>query len=115
MRVIIAGSREFKDYNKLREECNKILEGLTDIEIVSGNANGADKLGEVYAKEQGYSIKQFLPNWDDYGKKAGIIRNEEMANYADHLIVFWNGISKGTKHMIDVAEKKCLGINVILF
>ena len=53
-----------------------------------------------------YSHCQIPANWDNYGKRAGFIRNSEMAEYADACIVFWNGSSKGAKHMIDVAKRK---------
>ena len=83
----------------------------TDIEIVSGTAKGADQLGEKYAKEKGYPVKQFPADWSK-GKSAGYVRNEEMAKYADALIAFWNGLSKGTGHMIDLAKKYKLKIRI---
>lgn len=113
MKVIIAGSRTFNNFNLLKEKCDNILSSQGDIEIVSGTANGADKLGEKYAKEKGYKIKQFVPKWDLFGKSAGYKRNEEMAEYADALIVFWDGVSKGSKHMIDLANKHKLNIRII--
>ena len=112
MKVIIAGGRDFNDYNKLRKVCNHMLSNQTDIEIVSGTANGADKLGENYANEKGYPIKQFPANWDLLGRKAGYIRNEKMSEYADALIIFWDGESKGSKHMIDLAKSKNLKIKI---
>jgi peptidoglycan/xylan/chitin deacetylase (PgdA/CDA1 family) len=131
MRVIIAGSREFNDYKLLEKECNKIFKQLVDegfisyfvedsqkeIEIISGTANGADKLGERFAKEYEYPIKRFPANWDLYGKSAGYRRNEQMALYAKEdygvLIAFWDGESKGTKHMIDLANKHGLRVFVV--
>lgn len=115
MKVIIAGSRNFNDYNRLKKLCDNILCLQTDIEVVSGTANGADKLGEKYANEKGYKLKQFPANWDKFGKSAGYKRNEEMAKYAESLIVFWDGKSKGTKHMIDLAEKHFLDIRTVYF
>ena len=53
----------------------------------------------------GYSLKYFYPNWEKYGKSAGIIRNHEMGDYADYLLAFWDGTSKGTKDMIDYMKK----------
>ena len=112
MKIIIAGSRNFNDYNLLKSSCDNLLTQFTNIEIVSGTARGADKLGERYAREKGYDIKQFPANWDKFGKSAGYIRNDEMSQYADMLIAFWDGISKGTKHMIDLANKR--GIKVVV-
>ena len=115
MKVIIAGSRSFSDYDFLREVCDKYLKELNrDIEIVSGTANGADILGERYAKQKGFPIKKFPANWE-LGKKAGYLRNKEMAEYADGLIAFHDGTSRGTKHMIDLAKERNLKIRVINF
>lgn len=115
MKVIIAGGRTFNDYDLLCQTCDKALSLQTEIEIVSGTANGADKLGEKYANEKGHPIKQFPANWDKYGKSAGYKRNEEMAKYADALIAFWDGKSKGTKHMIDLAKRYELKVRVVIF
>lgn len=115
MKVIIAGGRDFKDYNRLKEVCDKILINQNNIEIISGTAGGADTLGERYAQEKGYEVKKFPAKWDEFGKKAGYLRNQEMGEYADGLIAFWDGQSKGTKHMIDIANKKGLKVRVISY
>lgn len=113
MVVIIAGGRDFNDYKKLCRSCDRVLLNQTDIEIVSGCANGADSLGERYAKERGYRISKFHADWDTYGKSAGYIRNEQMARYSQGLIAFWNKKSRGTKHMIDLAKKYDLKVRVV--
>ena len=133
MRIIIAGSREFDDYGLLFRKCNEIFKQLSDegyltgsinndiknMEIVSGAARGADKLGEVFAKDHNIPIKRFVANWDLYGKSAGYKRNEQMALYAKQdenlgvLIAFWDNKSKGTKHMIDLANKYELRVFVV--
>jgi major membrane immunogen (membrane-anchored lipoprotein) len=117
MKIIIAGSRLFDNYEMLCEFCDFYLKNKSndEIEIVSGTANGADKLGEKYAQERGYKLKQFPANWEKYKKSAGYIRNKEMAEYADALIAFWDEKSKGTKHMIDLAKEKKLKIKIVKF
>jgi len=113
MKLIIAGGRNFTNYQKLKQTCDHLLQNQTNIEIVSGAYyKGADKLGEQYAKERGYKITQFPANWNKYGKAAGPKRNQQMANYADALIAFWDGKSKGTKNMIDLAKQGGLKVNV---
>jgi hypothetical protein len=112
MKVIIAGGRTFNDYDLLCRKCDRILSLQKVVEIVSGMAKGADALGERYAKKHGYQIKQFPADWDKHGKSAGYKRNAEMAQYADALIAFWDGESKGTKHMIELANQ--LGLKVIV-
>lgn len=116
-KIIIAGSRNFNDFSLLDYEVKKfILENFNkedEIEIVSGTAAGADKLGERFAEKYNFPVKKFPANWDLHGKKAGPIRNEEMAKYATHCIVFWDGESRGTKNMIENAEKYNLIYKVI--
>lgn len=113
MKVIIAGGRSFSDYNLLREVCDHMLQNQIEVEIVSGKARGADALGEKYAKEKGYTIKEFPADWEKYKKAAGYIRNKEMAKYADAAIVFWDGNSKGSKHMIELSQEYNLKIKVV--
>lgn len=99
-KVIVAGGREFKDYELLKKKLNYILQNKQNIQIVSGCARGADRLGEKYAQEKGYSIKRFPADWKTHGLGAGPIRNEEMARYSDGSVCFWNGVSPGTRDMI---------------
>lgn len=117
IKVIIAGTRDFNDYAFLKKNVDYFLQGINpnneEIEIVSGNARGADKLGERYAKEHNLPVKLFPANWNKYGKRAGYLRNQEMADYADVLIAFWDEKSKGTKHMIDIAKKQDLTVIVV--
>lgn len=113
IKVIIAGGRNFADFHKLRKVCDEFLIDQNKVEIVSGAYKGADLLGERYAAERNYSIKQFPANWRRYGKSAGLKRNIEMAAYADALIAFWDGESKGTKYMIELAT--IAGLNVEVF
>ena len=113
MKIIIAGGRDFNDYNALCKYCDHILSKQKDIEIISGGAYGADKLGERYAVEhRKVPFKRFPAEWDKHGKSAGYIRNTEMAEYSDALIAFWDNKSKGTKHMIDIARNKKLKVRV---
>lgn len=121
MRVIIAGGREYSDYNTLKMVCDKKINlhntNNETIVIVSGVAPGADSLGEKYVEEKNYAILQFPAQWGDiknkpkyeigkYWKLAGFERNKKMAKHGHMLIAFWDGKSKGTKHMIDEASEK---------
>lgn len=121
-RVIIAGGRDFNDYELLQEKVDYYLSTVISqgykIIIVSGTAKGADKLGERYAAEKGYEIAYFAADWASYGKRGGYIRNQEMSKYAKEegrgaLIAFWDGKSRGTKHMIDIAKKDRLQVRVV--
>lgn len=114
-KVIIAGTRSFDDYELLKTKMDRLLSQQRDVEIVSGTARGADQLGERYAAEKGFPIKQFPADWNIYGKSAGYRRNAEMAEYADAAVVFWDGKSRGSKHMIDLAKSKGLAVRVIVY
>lgn len=142
MRIIIAGSRDFLNYPILKYLVNKMVSNLkkqdydvSDITIISGNAPGADTLGEQYAKEKGYNIEIKPADWNnlnvtpciikknkfgkEYNAVAGHARNEQMAVYASQdpevgvLIAFWKNKSSGTKDMITRAKKYRLKIFVI--
>lgn len=99
MKTIIAGSRTFDNHNLLNETLYVYRKQIT--EVVSGCARGADTMGEEWAAREGIPCKRFPADWKTHGKKAGILRNQQMADYADMAIVFWDGTSKGTKNMID--------------
>jgi hypothetical protein len=125
IRIIIAGGRDFNDYDYLADKvaffiCSQLPPELWDkVEIVSGGANGADKLGERFARERDCRIKRFIPKWKradgSTDKGAGIKRNHDMGDYADILLAFWNGTSSGTKDMIDYATKKGLLVEVFSY
>jgi hypothetical protein len=105
MKLIVAGSRDFSDYDLLQKSINEICNKYNITEIVSGTARGADSLGELYAKDNGILCSKFPAEWDRYGKSAGHKRNYDMAKYADIAIVFWDEKSRGTKNMIDTMKK----------
>lgn len=115
-RVIIAGGRDFHDYALLKQTMDRLLSNIeNNIVIVCGMARGADRMGERYAKERGLAIDYYPANWDLHGKRAGYIRNEQMVQNADALVAFWDGQSRGTKHMINTAKQYGLKIRVIRY
>jgi hypothetical protein len=115
MKVIIAGSRNFDDYLMLKLTLDCMAEIYDDIEIISGGARGADKLGEQWAKENSRKIHTFIPDWDGLGKSAGYRRNEDMAKFGDAAVCFWDGVSRGTEHMINLAKKHKLKLKVVRY
>lgn len=121
--IIVAGSRTFTDYNVAKSVLNNFM-SLRNFKInpsiICGMANGADMLGYKFAEEFGLPIKEFPANWDLYKKRAGYIRNEQMAKYSSEnghgiLIAFWDGESKGTASMIDFAKKYNLETHIFDF
>jgi hypothetical protein len=118
-RVIVAGSRTFNDYALMRRELDAIFSELDARPIiVSGGAKGADMLGERYAKEHGLFVIQVPAPyhlWDSLGRGAGLTRNAIMADIATHLVAFWDGQSRGTKHMIGIARARGLEVKVVRY
>jgi hypothetical protein len=127
MRIIIAGGRDFNDYSLMKQKCSEILKDLLpaysndtkNVEIVSGGARGADRLGETFAREHSLKLKVFKADWDRLGKIAGFVRNEQMAVYASEdsstgvLVAFWDGKSEGTANMINLAFRYGLKVYVV--
>ena len=114
-RIIIAGGRDFTDYDFLKKTLDNVIQ-VDDFEVVSGACRGVDTLGERYAQEKGLGMpKIFEADWDQYGRGAGPIRNEEMARYADGLVAFWDGESRGTANMIKIAKRYGLEIKIIRY
>lgn len=124
-KVIVAGGREFQDFKLLCSKLDQLLVSVKkrgdNIVIVSGKARGADSLGEKYARLNNYTIESHPANWNTYGKSAGYRRNAEMAKSASvikdqgALVAFWDGRSRGTKSMIDLANKYKLHVRVIRY
>lgn len=115
-RLIIAGGRNFSDYQLVCETL-KDWENV-DCVVVSGRATGADSLGEKWAIEHRKTIAPFPANWRPngvYDNAAGYKRNAEMAVFSTHLCAFWDGKSKGTKHMINLAYEHDLVVHVALY
>ena len=117
-KLIVAGSRSFKDEDLLA----RTLISLADVEyadknisIVSGMARGADMLAYEFATKHAIQCYKFPANWSGLGKKAGFIRNTEMAKFADGLLAFWDGESNGTRHMIDAMRRLSKPVTIVNF
>ena len=105
MKVIIAGSRTITDIKHVRDAISSYDMESKISEVVSGTAGGVDSLGETWAIDNNKILTKFPANWKLYGKGAGYKRNVQMAEYADILIAIWDGKSRGTNHMINIARK----------
>ena len=118
--IIIAGSRNMDDYHLMKNRWADYAKkhGLTAgrVTIISGGANGADKLAERLAKENGLHCKVMRADWQANGKSAGHIRNAEMVKAvgADgHLLAFWDGQSPGTAGTIKQARHAGLHVEIV--
>ena len=119
---LVAGSRTFNNYALLEQKLNIALQRQhdKDIVIVSGGARGADALAERYAKEHGYQLRVFPANWNKHGRRAGMIRNEEMHKFISQFpyrgcICFWDGASSGTKNNFGLCAKFNTPLRVVRF
>lgn len=109
-KTIIAGGRDFEPTEEHEDWVVEILKKIGTSEVVSGGARGADKFGEEIAQALRLDIKTFPANWNSYGKRAGFLRNQTMAKYADSCIILPGG--EGTKHMTVTAMKEGLDVFV---
>lgn len=111
MKLAIIGSRTFNNYELLQEILEQYKSKITL--VISGAAKGADSLGERWAFQNGIKLLVFPADWNQYGKRAGFIRNEDIIKNCDCCIAFWDGVSKGTKHSISLCEKYNKPLKVI--
>lgn len=109
MKIAVVGSRDLNISEAILKE---YLFGAS--EIVSGGARGVDSCAAEYSRKNRLVLTEFLPEYELYGRAAPIIRNREIVEYADKVIVFWNGRSKGALSVIKYAEKIGKSCKVVL-
>lgn len=102
-RVAVVGSRAFSEPETVMNFLVKYCMGAAC--IVSGGARGVDSWAEYFANRSKIPLSVYPAEWDVYGKSAGYRRNEVIVNHADIVVAFWDGISRGTKHTMDLATK----------
>ena len=98
MRIAVVGSRGITV-----ENIGDYLDGAE--EIVSGGAAGVDRCAAEYAKGNGIKLTEFLPEYSRYGRAAPIVRNRQIVDFADRVIVFWDGDSRGSLSVIKYAKR----------
>ena len=108
MKIAVIGSRGMV----VRDLENYLPKETT--EIVSGGARGVDTSARYYAQNKGLKLTEFLPDYDTYGKIAPLMRNLEIIDYADEVYAFWDGISRGTKFVIENCRRKKKKIHVFM-
>jgi hypothetical protein len=117
-KLIVAGGRDFNDYDML----TRVIFDLANneykeyaVSIVTGMARGADNLGYLFSIKHGIVKYCFPAEWKRYGKRAGFIRNEQMGNFADGLLAFWDEKSSGTKNMIHYMGKLNKPVHIVTY
>ncbi len=105
-RVLVSGTLSFDDYPLLRGTLDRVLAGKANVVIVTGGATGAEALAERYAAEHALSVKQYLVDWERYGRGAKVIRNTQLIEVANLAVFFWDGKNKGVGEMIEKVQEK---------
>lgn len=113
-KVIIAGGRDFNSPAMLEYEMEIISRRINITEVVCGGAVGADHIGSRWAINNDIPVVCFYADWQKHGRAAGPIRNREMAEYADALVAFWDGL-RGTLNMIHTADRLGLQVEVVRY
>jgi hypothetical protein len=115
--LIVAGSRTFTDRELLETKIYEYSQAVLpkQVVIVSGMARGADLMAYEFAIQSFEPVWEFPADWDKFGKRAGMIRNTQMAKIAHGLLAFWDGKSTGTAHMIQLMERLSKPVEVIKF
>ena len=111
-KIAVIGGRDFTDYALLSKTLDRIRKEEPEVLIISGGARGADSLAQKYAKENGLAILIFYPDYQRYGKRAPLVRNNKIAKECDLLIAFPTSKSRGT--WCTVKKAKELGKKVIV-
>lgn len=113
MRTIVAGSRTIHRYSHVASAITEAPWGIT--EILCGGATGVDEYGEVYAQLNKIPFRVLNQHWnamDSFDPAVGADHNKKMVENADALVAVWDGKSRGTAHMIEIAKEKGLLVHV---
>jgi hypothetical protein len=110
MKIAVVGSRGFNDWQLFKS----VMQEYKPTEIISGGARGADSMAALWAKENKIPLKEIRPDYARYGRAAPIRRNDLIVDAAELVVAFWDGKSRGTKHVIDYTEKTGKYLKIII-
>ena len=111
MLVLVCGSRNWSDIHAIRMRLVKLPPSSV---IIHGKAPGADTIAGWLAEDFGFTVREFPADWEQYGKRAGILRNLAMLDESPDLVLaFWDGESSGTRHTVTEARKRGIPVEVI--
>ncbi|HYF75019.1 MAG TPA: DNA-processing protein DprA [Candidatus Nitrosocosmicus sp.] len=102
-KIAIVGSRDYPHPHKIQRAIEFFSQ--YECEIVSGGARGVDSQAEQIARNLGLPVTIFHANWNMYGNRAGAMRNKQIVDYADVIVAFWDGKSKGTQITVGMAKR----------
>jgi len=111
-RIVVSGWRDYTDYAEFSKVMHLVVGGRA-VELIAGDASGADAMTQRYAREHALPFTMFPADWRRYGKGAGPIRNCAMVAVAQELVAFQKEGTPGTQNAIDEARKAALKITVV--
>lgn len=115
LRVLVCGSRSWTDFDTIYYRLSSLVRDYPDVVIVEGGAKGADTIARQVAEDFQVDTEEYLPDWEKYKKQAGFKRNIQMLETKPDLVLaFWDGKSKGTRHIITEAKERGIEVEVIL-
>ena len=98
MKIAIVGCRDLGGY-PYSDFCTHIPQNCTV--VISGGARGIDSYARRYAVENDIPLAEMRPDYGAHpGRSAPIVRNREIVEAADYVLAFWDGKSRGTRHVI---------------
>jgi hypothetical protein len=106
MVVAVIGSRSCNDISFVFSALDEVSKEHPITKIISGGARGADSFGKMWADKYNIPTTIFYPNWVVYGKRAGFMRNIDIIENSEFVLAFWDGVSKGTRHSIEIAKDR---------
>jgi hypothetical protein len=108
--VLICGSRTWTDEFAIARQINRLHE---DSIVITGGANGADRIAEEYCAQRGIHCAVMEPLWRKNKKRAGHIRNAAMLRLRpDRVLAFTHG-SPGTQGTIDRARALQIPVEIV--
>ena len=112
-KIAVVGSRGISDSESIHLAMQKVLKCMGRFVLVSGGARGVDLIAKDWGMEHGIEVMEYLPEYEAYGRRAPLVRNQLIAETCDYMLAFWDGKSTGTMHV--VAWAKALGKPVEVF
>jgi hypothetical protein len=114
--ILVSGSRGFPHPELVTAKIKEVVQ--PGDRVLHGGTRGVDTIAAITAHSVGASVCCYPANWSVYGRQAGMVRNEVMLNEAqrhpEYLVcIFWDGDSRGTKHMIDLCRERQISFELI--
>lgn len=114
--VVVSGSRSWSDSEAIQREFDAWESAVQpqSVRFIHGAARGADRLAAYEAARRGWHVEALPAMWEVYGRRAGIVRNLEMLDENPaHVFIFWDGQSRGTKHVIDEVQRRRQSYSIV--